>query len=363
MLDSVRRRAARAAAIVPLGLPGLLLGCSGPDGAAVDAGPEGGGDAGGPPTTTLPFTVADYPGGGKLLLVPVSVNGSAPFDVLLDTGSSGLRVFASKLAGVSVDVTTETNDAEFGGGDTLFGHTATGTVRFGDAGGVTTPAPIAFQLVESFGCAASNPTCDLASGSDAFFTDAGIFGILGVGLRPGVPADVFSPFAQLGPTLSTGFVIATGGFASTAGVVLLGLADPAAAGFTTVSLPSIGTLGNGAPAWGDDQVSACFRVNGAATAPACTAAVFDTGSDSDVLYGPNLPAVDVAGGALAPGVSFEATVSPALDLAFVVGPSPTASQDLVWVDTTDPFATLSIEVFFRHDVSFDLAGGRIGFKP
>lgn len=301
---------------------------------------------------TIPVVVAPYAGAGNGSYLRVSITvGGAPVDVLLDTGSSGLRVFASAIPGAAMTITAEADSVEFGGGDRMVGHTATAIVGFSE---LATSAPIAFHLVESFACDPAVPACDFAGNNAASFTDSGIYGILGVGLRAGDPAEVFSPFAQL----ADGFVIHTGGFGSTAGEVTLG----AATGFATIALPPAGTLPDGKPAWADDSSQACFTVDGVATQPACTDVVFDTGSNADVIDAMNLSTAQLTNGALAPNVAFAVTSPPAAALAFTVG-AQTTSRDLVLIDTSDAFAILGIEVFFRDEISFDLASGQVGLRP
>ena len=337
-----------------ISLVAALAACASPSthGGAADASPSSGDavDAAKVGPQAIPLKIASYAGdNGKLFLAPVSVNGSPPIDVLVDTGSVGLRVFAQDLAGTSITVTSEACSAEFGNGDTLVGHVATGMLAFGTA---TATAPIAFQLVEQFRCAAGATDCDLASGNATYYTQSGIHGILGIGLRAGDPADVYNPLAQLG---IDHFAITGGSFmATTASLELAG----DLAGFTARSLPAAGKLPNGTPAWSDDGAMACFHVAGAAVNPACTQVIFDTGSNLDVIYAPHLPASQLSSGALAPGLAFDAS-STGFDFAFTTGTTP--SRDLVLVDNTEAFALLGIEAFLRDDISYDLVHGEIGF--
>jgi hypothetical protein len=310
-----------------------------------------------PVTTSVPLTIADYPGGGsgRFLLVAITVNGSAPVDVLLDTGSSGLRVFASALAGTKVTTTSEATSTRLGG-EVLSGHKASGTVC---VGGIAIPGPLVFDLVESFSCAAAYPGCDPTSVAE-YFAESGIQGIIGVGLRAD-PSGIHNPLARLGAPLSHGFTIRTGGIASGEGELVLGAtALPDAAWIT---LTRAGDLPGGGPAWADDEIPVCFKVDGAPTTPPCSPSVLDTGSNLDVLYARSLPAGATTDGLLAPGVRFEAAHEQALGLRFTVGDPVTWSLDGVLVQQDEPFTILGIEVFFRHDVAFDLVNGRIGLRP
>lgn len=267
----------------------------------------------------IPFSVGTYDDGSKLLRVHATVGG-APVDLLVDTGSSGMRVFASSIAGAAIAPTNEAISIEFGGGDTIVGHTASATVAFGSVS-----APIAFHLVESFTCNPAIPDCDFADGTSAFFASAGIGGILGIGLRSGEPASVYSPFAQL----ADGFEIQTSG-----SIVLT-----APASLDAIQLASDGTLPNGKPAWRDDQLHACFAIAGEPIDPPCTDAAIDSGSSTHVIYAPHLRAI----------TAVTATIG-ALDLDLAAP---------VLVDDQDPFALLGVGLFLDHDIGFDVAAGRI----
>jgi hypothetical protein len=242
------------------------------------------------------------------------------------------------------------------GGKVWSGHEASATIRIGD---MTMAHPIAIQLVEKFSCSPSGPDCEGSKQIERSYTDDGIFGILGVGLRPDPGSNLFSPLSQLPAPLDQGFTIRTGGFSSRTAHLEVGM--PAWNGATGIGLKRAGTLPNGRPAWADDQVKLCFAINGRLANPHCSASILDSGSNDDVLYtrgtfkntvGPD--------GALAPGATFEARRDDALDIKFKVGKPPTSSLDRVWVESTDPMSILGMETFLRYDVRYDAVHGRIG---
>src|SRR4051812_40704848 len=101
--------------------PLLLLACSSssnPVAGSTDSAPSPADAGSGAPivdagSASVPFTVASYPNGnGKYFSMQVSVNGT-PFNVLLDTGSSGLRVFSKTRLGTP---TGDSVPVTFGGG-------------------------------------------------------------------------------------------------------------------------------------------------------------------------------------------------------------------------------------------------------
>lgn len=309
-------------------------------------------------TVAIPLTIASYPGGaGKFLLVAITVNDSAPLQVLVDTGSSGLRLFAKALGSTAVDKTTETTTTHFGA-DILLGHKASGTFRIG---GIAATKPVFFDLVESFACDSSDPFCDPALTAQNF-EDAGIQGIIGVGLRDG-GAGIYNPLAQLEPPLGDGFTLVTTGFASRVGELILGAKE--LSNVTPIALTRQGTLPNGRPAWTDDDVRLCYELGTAPTTPPCSASVFDTGSNLDVLYAQNVPANALTNdGLLASGIRFAASHATAgFALEFTVGSPITWSLDGVIVQQDEAFTILGVGVFLSHDVAFDLQNGRISLRP
>lgn len=331
-------------------LPALVLlaaGCAPP---ISSQGPDAGSEAGTRPARVAPVTVADYPDGtGPFLRVPVSLGGAPPLQVLLDTGSDGLRILESALGGTAIERTQQPVVVEFGAGDRMTGVLARATVRVGE---VATPEPVAFHLVESVTCAAGPPGCDV-------FAAAGIDGILGVSLRPGITPDIYSPFAQLEPEDSAGFVLHVG---EPVGELAFGPAALGQEGFTRLSLPRAGLLPNGRPAFRDDTVETCFRVDGAPTSPPCTETVFDTGASPDIVHAPGLPAGTVVDGILAPGTPLEVSLPGHWTRGFTVGAQPVPGEDLVVVDDSIPFSILGFGWFRRFDVLYDLRAGQLGFR-
>ncbi len=260
------------------------------------------------------------------MLATVVVNGSAPIPVVVDTGSVGLRVFDP--------VTADLGDAASATvhGHLLVGHVATATVQIGD---IQLPAALAFELVDS--------------GDTGPYTDAGIHGILGLGLGAGAPAAIYNPLAQL-PGITT-YAIHAGGVGSTAGSLELAAVPR---GYTTVDLPPAGALPDGLMAWTDDALAGCYRVSGSPVDPPCTDTAIDSTATTDTILANALPA-----GPLASGTAFAVAIG-AFSSDFTAGVTP--GQDLVTVDPSAPGATLGLELFLRFDVLYDLATGAIGFR-
>ena len=307
-------------------------------------------DAGTPTVHSAPVSWEQYPdGAGPFLRVPLSLNGGPPLQVLLDTGSEGLRVFSRALGGTQVERTPQPLSVTFGAGDQMDGVLARATVQVGEA---ATPTPIAFHLVESFTCADGTSACDV-------FAQSGLHGILGVSTRPGIAPDLYSPFAQLSGDDSAGFVLHVG---DPVGRLDFGPAATAQEGFSRVKLQLAGLQPNGHLAFRDDALNVCFRVNGTPTSPACMETVFDTGASPDIVYAPGLPAGTVGDGILLPGTVLEVSLPEHWTRTLTVGEQPEPGKDLVIVDTSTPFSILGLGWYRRFDVLYDLRAGELGFR-
>lgn len=336
--------------------------------ANADAGPHDAASAAEHRSIRIPLGVSSYAdGGGKLLRVSVSLQDAAPFDVLVDTGSDGLRVFGhllpAEMRPAEWDEVLRSVTVQFGAGAEMSGPLVRTQVRLGAE--LATDAPIAVHWVQEMRCADAMPDCELASGSAPFFTDIGIYGILGVSTRRGQWSELFSPFAQLPEPYANGYVMHAG-VADGDGYIQFGDTNSfwqAGASPAIVALPMDAPHSNGTSAWRDDAIRGCFFLNDAPLDPNCTDMVIDSGSSADVVYANTPDPAWSADGALLPGVRFRAEVGSAWAYAFTVGTWPTPSEDLVFVDGVEPFAVLGVRVFLENDVGFELQSGELRLRP
>jgi hypothetical protein len=302
-------------------------------------------------STHVPFAIESYRFGvsGKFLSIPVAMDG-AVVHLLLDTGSSGLRVFQSRLPQRPATGPSRTylfGSARFSGPDT------TASVKLGQ---ISIPAPVTYQLV----------TDVQPSAVQALFDQNEIDGVLGVALSADAPQEIYSPLAQLSPELSSGFIVRTAGYDSNAGELVLGAAAERSPEFATLALSPDGRR---AGAW-NDKPQVCCAVAGAPTEPHCLPTLIDTGANEATLQVTALPETgttpDGAGGAfLARGNTFEA-VAAAFDMQVTItDPSATSLQafHLRHVMSASGLQNnLGIELFFRYEVLYDTRAGRLGFK-
>ena len=142
---------------------------------------EGNGQVAGAATNpvVVPLSVAGGQGspGGTSPIVEVQVGASNPVPVILDTGSSGLHIFATAVdttPGARVSVTSEKSNITYAGGHRFTGVVASAVITIGTQ---ATATPVPFSLVNNASCIASKPTCAAAGGVAGFEAKTGADGI------------------------------------------------------------------------------------------------------------------------------------------------------------------------------------------
>ena len=278
----------------------------------------------------------------------ISVAGSAPLQVLFDTGSSGLRVFDSLVPQEGVERTSETFQTQFGNGVTVAGVTANAPMV---VGGVATSGPINFQAIQQTGCVPTSPGCPGADGPEAFARSIGVDGILGVGLSSG---EVFSPMLQLSLGIPKTYTIH---WADKGGRVTFN--DSPADSVATFTMPAgtPPTMPNGAAAWDDQAVDVCWQIADAART--CNATVFDTGSPSVQfpLNFPGGPTKDVRKLANGTRISAATAVDAAPFLEFTAGRR--LADDFVTVQPGQNTVDTGLQIFENFAVTYDIEAGTI----
>ncbi len=323
-------------------------------------------------TLTVPMPVRTFTLAStslKLLGVPITIAGQ-PTELLLDTGSAGLRVFANAVGSQGLERLGIPNQVQFGDGTVYIGELALASVQIGSA---TTTDRIIIQVVDEVTCIPSAPNCPGQTGFDNF-NNAGFSGILGVSLNARTSdLQLYNPLAQLEGDLASGYIIETGGFNSTQGSFTLGLAPSNQQGFTTAGLPQViststgqpAAFENGVPVWADAALQPFYTIDGLGpplvnAQPANT--LFDTGS-SDLSIEINNPVSDTF--VLISGSNIQVDLPSVFNFQLQVGFPITPSLDRVFV-TSQPneplFQVLGMPFFFQFDTRFDVEQGTIGFR-
>ena len=296
-------------------------------------------------------------GGGKGLVINVGIGGSSGQPLLVDTGSAGVHILSSAIDASSITRLGKTIKEVYVDGTELIGEEATAIVHLG---GAVTASVISIHVIDTIDCVSSKPSCPGKVGLD-FFRARGQQGIIGLGMSNSVATpSVFSPIAQMGGNLASGFIVHARPFGSTAGTLTIGLTTANTAGFSTTTLkPQSSPLPNGAAAWQDAKVDVCYALDGVSYG--CGPSIFDTGATA-TFWNQSVPSAKLTSGALSPGSVFKASIAGVLDWSFTVGGKALPGLDMV-IPSPGSFNTnLGIGVFFAFDVAFDLKKGTIGVR-
>ncbi len=324
-------------------------------------------------SVTLPLFVRTLQLGStslKLLGVQVNVAGE-PAELLLDTGSSGLRIFANAVGSDGLQRTGEQTQAEFGDGTIYDGEIALAPVQIGS---IATEQAIRIQVVDTVTCSPSAPGCPGQSGFSSFST-AGFSGILGVSINARTSnLELFSPLTRLPGNLDSGYIIETGGFNATQGSFILGLTSTNRARFNEAPLPQrvstqtgqLATFSDGTPIWADAALRPSYRIDAPNLAPLiedeASSTLFDTGS-SDITL--EINRFENSSFILSPGVFFQALLPLQFNYAFQTTSPLIPGLDRVFVSIRpgrDPLQILGMPFFFEFDTLFDSEEGSIGFS-
>jgi len=308
--------------------------------------------AGNPESVTVPMPLASGPNAALYgYLMSVSVGGGAPAAVTFDTGSSGLRILKANV-GSGVVATSQKLTETYADGTLFDGVLASGYVTIG---GVTTPKPISFHLVETMSCIASKPNCPAHDGSMP-----GRVGIMGVSQDPG---PISSPLAQLPAPFNQGFVASLSG-----GYVQLGLPAATRASFgAPVALAPLPNPVFPVPAFDRHTPMGCVSFPGSTVGRQCFHTSFDTGSSLASVAaatGTDLTSL-LANGRVADGrqVAFDVTglVS---GLTVTAGPVPWINDVHVAVASgSDAHHNLGAPVLLNYDLLYDAQAGAIATRP
>jgi hypothetical protein len=215
--------------------------------------------------------------GGYLPAVEVSINGSQPMKMMIDTGTNILVTFPGAIVGANppIDSTGIPQGIDYNGTATA-GTIALGTVSVGT---VTTPQPIAF--IDGSAC---TPVGQCLGYKD------GIQGVIGIGQRlsdknnQGDPAnDLYSALAQLGPDLSAGYTVDF-----TKGDAVIRLGAPAAKSDNSVTLARAVDGSTQYPTGQSVFLNPvlCWTISvDQAVASSCNQTVLDTGQSGGIVRG------------------------------------------------------------------------------
>ena len=341
-----------------LALVVLLLGiaCSSPDGSVtsppglIPPPPQ-------PGSQSIPMAVRTLGNSRfKLLGLTVGVAGGEA-EVLLDTGSAGLRILSSAAGRFGLERTGIPSTVTFADGTRFIGVLA--RVPF-SLGGIQSREPVTVQLIDQVTCVESL----VATCSDNLFGPGRPFaGILGTSLDERSPdRELFSPLTRLPGNFRSGYIVQTGGFNSVQGLFTVGLTDANTAGFNFRQLPQVGSFLDGTPIWRDEALQVAYSISNTSIQNTLSPTLFDSGASDIFLNARLLGAAPFSTATLPPGAEWRAVLEGAFDYRIRVGFPVTPSRDRIFVNGNQGVQLLGMPLFFNADVAFDIERGRIGFR-
>jgi hypothetical protein len=292
----------------------------------------------------------------KLLGLNVGVAGGSA-ELLLDTGSAGLRILSTAAGSFGLERTATPSTVTFGDGTQFIGVLARAPFSLG---GIQSREPVTVQLIDQVTCVDA-----LVSGcSETLFGPGRPFaGILGTALdERSSDREVFSPLTRLPGNFRSGYIIQTGGFNSTQGLFTMGLTDANTAGFNFRQFPQVGTFPDGTPIWRDEALQAAYSISNTSIQNALSPTQFDSGSSDIFLNVSLLGAAPFSTSTLPAGAEWRAILEGAFDYRIRVGFPITPSQDRIFVNGLLNKQLLGMPLFFNADIAFDIERGRIGFR-
>jgi Protein of unknown function (DUF3443) len=302
----------------------------------------------------VPVTVVGGQGapGGAEPMVKVRVGLSKPVPVFLDTGSSGLHIFANAVntnPGSGVAVTSQASNIAFPGGLKFTGVVASAVVKVGPQ---TTAGPVPFSLVNEASCKASKPSCAAADGIDAYESSTGAYGVLGIGTRSS-EGNVISPILRMPGDLSDTWSLRLVG---ATGSLVLGAPSRVKPAVTTFQMKSMGTVSD-KTLWADSSLPLCVAVG---QTHACVPGLFDSGTASFQVSGPVLGQVPTNPGSrtVVSGVPVDIAQSGAVAPFWTFTTGTAKSENLVRLGPQRyPFVNTGVQAFYDFTIVYnDLAG-------
>ncbi|GAA2025320.1 hypothetical protein GCM10009839_24210 [Catenulispora yoronensis] len=353
------------------------------------------------PGGSIPFSVAD-PATAPRPVVTVAIGGVSLL-LLLDTGSTGIRVSGSKVPAGAVTVTGRAAPYGYGSGVQLHGDQADADVAIG--GYHTGPLPI--ELVRSTDCFADKPRCPAADGAKPTMFGGLLDGVMGVSLEGATGlvnpmwtlqdaagnhvgrqfAVRFSPDQYSGSILlgvpAAGYRLVQAGRTPTLKAKRGSAAGPEAGDARTAAaryaswagsydarpqargrlgarppqrpLPAADpALAPAPPSWNPRTVQTCLTAVGLPRT--CAPAMFDSGTPNFALDVPNVPA-----GTWRAGRALEIGVPQAgWDATFVTGPGNAVTVTNA-PSTEISGSLIGLPAFAKGPLRFDLLAGTVGF--
>ncbi len=297
---------------------------------------------------------------GLRLVTSLSLQGGAPIEARVDTGSSGVQLLANLLSTTTLNslsrTQTQITETFPESGIQATGYLASATVAFGEA---ATPSPILVAVFDQLSCVAGT-ICPADAGSLEPYVFNGSPCLLGLGMR--TSGGLGNPIVQLPGQPS--YIVEAPAFGGDAGTLRIAPSDAEVAAYQVFQLPDGGAdaLQNGAPAWDDLALPACVDDETAGT-QFCGNALLDTGTPVVEVAWQGTQIIEVSPGTDM-SVSIGPTASPLAQFNVTIGSPPQYGLDAFFLAPAAPnfgqLLLLGLPVFSRYNVLFDQAHGQVG---
>jgi hypothetical protein len=306
----------------------------------------------------IPISQARFSNGPPRYSIPIALEGGAPIDAMLDTGSTGLNALPSVDIASKPDKSARPARTFYRNGVVLTGVTAPTRISLGGRLEVTA----AVSRTQAVTCAPDRPTCPAASIAPTDYRIGaanpaeGFKAILGIGLRAGA-AD--NPLTKIGGQAWI-VVLPLPGDAGP-GKLILNPSPEERGRFTLFQLPR-DPRGAGGAFWADNAVPACLTDG--KTTPLCAPALLDSGAPSIVYISRSPPPATWDRGAEL-GLGFGAPGATGLKQTFTVGRGPGTRVEVQPPPASLPWEGLNLGAlpFYEWAVLYDARAGAIGLAP
>ena len=284
--------------------------------------------------------------------VPLSIDGGAPIEAMLDTGSTGLRLLPS--AGPLDGKSGRPNRYTYRNGVVLTGLITPAKVKIG---GFETRVDV--SATSAVSCSQDRPSCPAAGARPEQYRiggstpSEGYSAILGAGLRAG---DAENPLAHLGDQVWIVLLPKVGDAAP--GKLILNPTPAERVKFTLFALAK-DTRGRGL-FWADNTVPTCLFHEGGA--PLCAPALLDSGAVGLNYISRSAPPSADWPAETSVSLAFGPPDSQVLKQSFVLGRGPGARLNFSTPPASLPWEGLNAGVlpFYDFAVLYDAKAGMIG---
>jgi hypothetical protein len=303
----------------------------------------------------VPITQTAMPDGDIRYTIPITIGNSSPIQALLDTGSTGLRIFRSQLDATNYTETHFPTVTAFSAGDKLTGTIGTAAIGVGAA---STGTPIPFELIDTAACMDFRPNCGAAAvppsaygiGGDGI-AHQGFQAIIGLSLSPAPDAE--NPLLHMAS--KRWIILLPEPVPGTIGALIINPNDQDIAGAASFALTH--TQGGAV-----DAIPGCLN-NTVSRQQICGPTILDTGSPGIIAFIPGSTSAPLWTPGDAATLTFATSYTTNLSMPFSVDRNP--GTGLLQQPSTGPGSAIlaGFLPFFYNAVLYDGAANTISLQP